>query len=324
MVRRSPCGAVDSPTAATASLEATEAVRPGPTTGSGSGVSAEAREWQKAEQEAEVGVVYSVAPFVRTADDILGELQSVAPDDARPRPKRPRPVNKRLFASIAKSYSDVIDQGFQEALARDPLRRRRWVVLLDGNPDQIGAVHRAAARTGVEITLIADLIHLIEYLWPAAYAFHAPGSDEARDWVVARVRALLNGADPSQVAAGIRRSATLQALEKRAAVDDCAGYMLKLAPATAQHCATDCRSRRASSRARADTSSGGVSTSGAHDGRPRAPRPSCSSAPSSCPATTTPIGSSIVPPCSTAFTPAGTVARYPTPTRLGPRSDASN
>lgn len=180
---------------------------------------------------AQVGTVYGVAPYVRTADDILGELQSLrsCEDDAAP-PQRPRPVHKRLFASIARNYAEVIDQAFDEALTRDPERRRRWVVLLDGDPDQIRAVYRAALRVGAEITIVADLIHLIEYLWRAAYAFHAPGSEPARQWVVGRVRALLEGADPSQVAAGMRRSATLQKLAKRSAVDACAAYMLKLAP----------------------------------------------------------------------------------------------
>ncbi len=86
---------------------------------------------------------------------------------------------------------------------------------------------------GVEVQIVVDLIHLIEYLWPAAYCFHKPGSDGAREWVVERVRALLNGADPSQVAAGVRRSATLLGrtgkIERRDAVDECAKYMLGLA-----------------------------------------------------------------------------------------------
>ena len=185
---------------------------------------------QNRKRMAEVGVVYSVAPFVRTADDIVGELESLASSGDQPRAKRPRPVNKRLFASVARSCADVVDQGFREALARDPRQRRRWVVLLDGDPDQIKAVHQAAARLGVEVTLVADLIHLIEYLWPAAYVFHPPGSEEARAWVTTKVRALLSGANASQVAAGMRRSATLRGIEKRKAVDDCARYMLKLAP----------------------------------------------------------------------------------------------
>lgn len=184
---------------------------------------------------AQVGTVYVIDPFFRTTEDIVGELQSLTPTRPEgPRPERPRPLNKRVFGSVAKGASEVIDEGFREALARDPKRERRWVVLLDGNGDQIRAVLRAAKRVKVKVTIIVDLIHLIEYLWPAAYCFHPAGSKEARDWVVQRVRALLDGADPSQVAAGMRRSATLlrraRKITRRKAVDKCAKYMLKLAP----------------------------------------------------------------------------------------------
>jgi hypothetical protein len=180
---------------------------------------------------AQVAAVYAIEPFVRSTDDILGELQSLTPtpnDNARPR--RPRPVNKRVFASIARSAADVINEGFREGLARDPRRERRWVVLVDGNGDQIRAVRRAAERAGVAVTIVADLIHLIEYLWRASYCFHAAGSDAARQWVVQRVRALLDGADPRQVAAGMRRSATRRKIKDRQAVDRCAQYMHGLAP----------------------------------------------------------------------------------------------
>lgn len=180
---------------------------------------------------AQLGTVYAVEPFFRTADDIVGELSSLAPaSSSQPAPPRPRPANKRVFGSVEHDASTVIDEGFRDALARDPERERRWVVLLDGAGEQIRMVRNAAKRIGVRITIVADLIHLIEYLWPAAYCFHAPGSNEARDWVVQRVRALLEGASPAQVAAGMRRSATLRKLERRGAVDDCAKYMRKLAP----------------------------------------------------------------------------------------------
>jgi len=179
---------------------------------------------------AQVGAVYAVAPFFRSADDILGELQSLTPAPSDDAPPRPRPVNKRVFASIAQSARTVIDDGFRDGLARDPERACRWVVLLDGNGDQLRAVQRAAQQAGVEVTIVADLLHLIEYLWPAAYCFHPAGSDEARQWVAQRVRALLEGADPSQVAAGMRRSATLRKIKRRKAVDRCAKYMLGLAP----------------------------------------------------------------------------------------------
>jgi len=179
---------------------------------------------------AQVGTVYAVAPFIRTTDHIVAELQSLTPCPSNDTPPRPRPVNKRVFASVARSAASIIDEGFRDALARDPERECRWIVLLDGNGDQIRAVRRAAQRVGVAITIVADLIHLIEYLWPAAYAFHPAGSDAAREWVVERVRALLDGANPSQVAAGMRRSATLRNIKHRKAVDRCAQYMLGLAP----------------------------------------------------------------------------------------------
>ncbi len=70
------------------------------------------------------------------------KFESLTPTPGEePRPKRPRPINKRVFGSIAKSTSKVIDEGFREALTRDPKRERRWVVLLDGNGDQV--FHRA-------------------------------------------------------------------------------------------------------------------------------------------------------------------------------------
>ncbi len=126
------------------------------------------------------------------------KVESLTPTPSEePRPKRPRPINKRVFGSIAKSTSKVIDEGFREALARDPKRERRWVVLLDGNGDQIRAVVRAAKRAGVEITIVADLIHLIEYLWPAAYDFH-PHHVKARPSIL-RVVGLHGDDHPSAV-----------------------------------------------------------------------------------------------------------------------------
>ena len=69
---------------------------------------------------------------------------------------------------------------------------------------------------------------MIEYLWKAAYCFHPDASQEAEAWVTERLRALLTGHDSSQVAAGIRRSATRQCLSaaKREAADSCARYLI--------------------------------------------------------------------------------------------------
>lgn len=172
---------------------------------------------------AEVATVYAVDPFVREADDVLGELLPVH----EVRQRRPRPSYKRVWASVVQPMDAVIDEAFRHAKRLDPQCQQAWVVLVDGNKDQIRAVQRAAKRHGVNIVLVVDLIHVLEYLWKAAYCFHAEGTQQAQDWVTKRLRMLLTGHQPGQIAAGIRRSATRQKLqpEQRKAADACARYL---------------------------------------------------------------------------------------------------
>jgi len=173
---------------------------------------------------AEVAAVYLVEPFVRKAEDVIRELGPVHEVGAR----RPRPTNKRVWASVVQDATDVIDDAFQEAQRLDPEHERRWVVVVDGNPDQIRAVRKVAARYGAKVTLVLDVMHVLEYFWKAAYCFHPDASQEAQAWVTERLRAILTGHDPSQIAAGIRRSATRQRLSatKRKAADTCARYLI--------------------------------------------------------------------------------------------------
>lgn len=172
---------------------------------------------------AEVATVYAIDPFVRDAEDVLRELRP-AHDVAI---RRPRPVLKRVWASVVQDMNEVIEDAFCYARRLDPNLERRWVVVVDGNRDQIRAVRKAAKKHGVSVALIVDLMHVLEYMWKAAYCFHAEGSQAAQEWVTQRLRAILEGHDPSQVAAGIRRSATRQGLTptQRTAADTCARYL---------------------------------------------------------------------------------------------------
>ena len=61
--------------------------------------------------------------------------------------QRPKPENKQVWASVELNAEQVIARTFEEALRRDPQRKRRWVVLVDGNKDQLAAIHRAAKTT---------------------------------------------------------------------------------------------------------------------------------------------------------------------------------
>lgn len=173
---------------------------------------------------AEVATVYAIDPFVRDAEDVVRELRP-ARDVAQ---RRPRPCHKRVWASVVREMPDVIDEAFRFARQLDPDLMRQWVVVVDGNKDQIRAVAKAAKAHGVRVTLVVDLMHVLEYLWKASYCFHPEGSPQAQHWVTERLRALLTGHDPGQIAAGIRRSATRQSLaaEARKAADGCARYLI--------------------------------------------------------------------------------------------------
>lgn len=176
---------------------------------------------------AQVASVYTIAPFVRRPEDFIAELRNA---DA-PAKKRPRPEQKRVWASVEKSTEEVIADLFDEASRRDPERKKRWVALVDANLTQLDNLKAQAKSHNVDLTVIVDIMHVLEYVWKAAWAFHSEGSSEAQRWVDERLLYILRGR-ASWVAAGMRRSATLRNLSQseRSAVDACADYLLNQAP----------------------------------------------------------------------------------------------
>lgn len=168
---------------------------------------------------ATVAAVYFLEPTPRSLEDILGELDQTV---AKPRAK---PKLKRIFASVKKTSSVVVEEAFEEAARRDPQHRHRWVALVDGNNTQIEDIQEASVKEGVEMTLVLDFIHVTEYLWDAAWEFHKEGDPAAETWVEKYLRKILAG-KASTVAAAIRRSATIRQLEKRTNIDKAATYFL--------------------------------------------------------------------------------------------------
>lgn len=178
-------------------------------------------EKRNAKRMSTVAAVYTIEPFVREPQDIVRELAPVRDTAAR----RPRPENKRVWATLEKAPDEVVEEMAREAASRDPERRKQWVALVDGNEMQIRLLEEMAVRQGVELCIVLDLIHVIEYLWRAATCFCEEGSKEAEQWVSERLLRILEGR-ASDVAAGIRRSATRRELENRKAADECAQYLL--------------------------------------------------------------------------------------------------
>jgi len=175
---------------------------------------------------ATVAGVYTIAPHVRTAEDVIAGLRHLRL--AEPRRSRPRPEHKRVWASLRQEMSEVIADAFAEAARRDPDRRKRWVVLVDGDPTQIRRIRAAARKARRRIVLVLDFVHVLEKLWKASYCLHQEGTPQAEQWVLERLARILKG-ESSAVAAGMRRSATRQGLAagKRKAIDDCARYLVK-------------------------------------------------------------------------------------------------
>ena len=93
---------------------------------------------------------------------------------------------------------------FDEALSRDPEHCRRWIVLVDGEPRQLAAVQAEARRAGVKITILLDVVHVIEYVWKAARALFGESTPAAEAWVSDRVLALLTGRSGGDIVKTIR------------------------------------------------------------------------------------------------------------------------
>jgi hypothetical protein len=170
-----------------------------------------------------VATVYSRARHVRRPEAIMG-LEGQPQDSPS---SRPRPQNKRVWASVQRDAGKVTEELFAEAHRRDPEHKRPWVMRIDGHQDQLKHIRANIEHFGGEVMLILDFIHVLEYLWQAAHCFHPPGSEQTEFWVATRALQILKG-KASRVAGGIRRSATLRGLsaKEREAVEDCAEYLL--------------------------------------------------------------------------------------------------
>jgi len=181
-------------------------------------------EKKNAKRMATVAAVYTVAPFVRTAEQVVRSLAGQSDPDA---PKRPRPENKRVWASLVRPLGEVLEQAFAEAESRDLDRRKKWVALVDGNEEQLQSLRQIAADRSLDLTIILDVIHVCEYLWKASLCFNVEADPAREVWVQERLLRILNGKS-SQVAAGMTRSATMRRLEKkdRKSVDACASYLI--------------------------------------------------------------------------------------------------
>jgi hypothetical protein len=184
---------------------------------------------------AEVAAVYDAVPAPRTAADIIARGATTSRGS---RKRGPKATGKWLTASVTHDIPAVISAGFNEAQRRDPTGRRTWVVLVDGNRTQIEAIQAQADRRAITVHIVVDFVHVVEYLWKAAWSFFRTGDSAAETWVAEQSHAILEG-KAAQVAASIRRRATRlgYSATERAGADTCADYLTAKKPYLDYHTA---------------------------------------------------------------------------------------
>jgi len=142
-------------------------------------------------QMAYVGAVYSIAPFVRTAEQVVHEVCR-----KERQAERPRPCHKQVFAEMTRFREAEVLNGQERCFARlafSAVRRMgvatTLICLMDGQRS-LWALKESWFSRAIGIL---DLFHVMERLWQVAHAFHGEGTDSAEQQVSQHLRLLLEG-----------------------------------------------------------------------------------------------------------------------------------
>ena len=143
-------------------------------------------EKKTAKKEATVTTVYTIAPYLRTADDII---RALVPADAPPsatRPTRPTPSNKQVFGTLDGQQA-AFEHLAQQVAGRDAEPIAHYVALTDGNRGLKNRVQQDLP----DFTLIVDIIHVSEYLWEAVNVLLGDTHPMREVWMRDALRCLL-------------------------------------------------------------------------------------------------------------------------------------
>ena len=161
---------------------------------------------------AAVGAVYTIEPFVRTADDVIEEVMR-----KKARERRPSPQNKRVRAELLVGKVALFLWLADEVIRRNPQGSKPVIFLSDGER----ALHDRQSEYLPENTVcILDLFHVMERLWKVAWCFFDERTQkhEAHQWVEERLKRLLEG-KVDAVIRGMRYQATQRGLKGQRAED---------------------------------------------------------------------------------------------------------
>ena len=143
-------------------------------------------------KEAIVTSVYTIAPFVRTAEEVtislFKENKNQENEKSKKLKKRVGPQNKQLWATLEGKKSALEFTSKQVSL-REGEHICMRVALTDGS-----APLQEKMLTHLPLfSLVLDIIHAVEYLWEAGNSLHGEKSPLRQVWVQKRVLLLLQG-----------------------------------------------------------------------------------------------------------------------------------
>jgi hypothetical protein len=168
---------------------------------------------------AAVGAVYTIDPFVRTADEVIDEVLR-----KKAAKRRPKPAHKRVRAELLVGKVALFLWLADEVIRRDPTATKPLIFLSDGER----ALHdRQGEYLPENAICILDLFHVLERLWKAAWCFFDESTQkpEAHQWVEKELRMLLEG-KVRHVVSGMRQMMTKRGLKgtRRQTVREVTGY----------------------------------------------------------------------------------------------------
>jgi hypothetical protein len=168
---------------------------------------------------AAVGAVYTIDPFVRTADEVIDEVMR-----KKAAKRRPKPAHKRVRAELLVGKAALFLWLADEVIRRNPTQTKPLIFLSDGER----ALHDRQSEYLPENAIgILDLFHVMERLWKAAWCFFEESTQkkEAHQWVEKELRMLLEG-KARFVVSGLRQMMTKRKLKgtRRKTIREATGY----------------------------------------------------------------------------------------------------
>jgi len=148
-------------------------------------------------KEAVVTSVYSIAPVVRTAEQVIASFY----DQAHPfKPSQPK--NKHLWATLDGKEA-ALRRLSRQVVSRQGSHIQHQIALCDG----CEALQTRLAKQFPDFTQILDFIHANEYLWAVANALLGETNEQRFEWMKTRTLQLLSG-QTKQLIAEFRSLAT--------------------------------------------------------------------------------------------------------------------